>query len=107
MDLFGVDMTPSPEDDLGRLFDFLIDRAQTLEELEHAQRILDELRSSIVTRLSENPWAYRKAGDGRRTTRRELIVGLGASGYVALYEIVPGRTVIVLAVRHQREEDYH
>ncbi|MDM0109984.1 type II toxin-antitoxin system RelE/ParE family toxin [Variovorax sp. J22R24] len=100
-------MTPSAEEDLWRLFDFLVDRAQTLEELEHAQRVLDEVRSNIMTRLSENPWAYRKAGDRRRTTRRELIVGIGASGYVALYEILPGKTVKVLAVRHQREEDYH
>ncbi|MDM0109273.1 type II toxin-antitoxin system RelE/ParE family toxin [Variovorax sp. J22R24] len=100
-------MTPSAEEDLWRLFDFLVDRAQTLEDLEHAQRVLDELRSNIMTRLSENPWAYRKAGDRRRTTRRELIVGIGASGYVALYEILPGKTVKVLAVRHQREEDYH
>ena len=106
-ELFGVEMTLQAEDDLERLFEFLVVRSETLEELDQAQHVLHQLRTSIKKRLAENPWAYRKAGDGRRTTRRELIVGLGSTGYVALYEILPGRTIKVLAVRHQREEDYH
>lgn len=106
-ELFGVEMTSQAEDDLERLFEFLVVRSETLEELDHAQHVLHQLRISIKKRLAENPWAYRKAGDGRRTTRRELIVGLGSTGYVALYEILPGREIRVLAVRHQREEDYH
>lgn len=105
--LFGVEMTPHAEDDLERLFEFLVVRAESLEELDHAQDVLQQLRTSIKRRLAENPWAYRKAGDGRRTTRRELVVGLGSSGYVALYEIMPGQEIKVLAVRHQREEDFH
>ncbi|MDR6891041.1 MULTISPECIES: type II toxin-antitoxin system RelE/ParE family toxin [Variovorax] len=106
-ELFGVEMTPPAEDDLEQLFEFLVARSETLEELDHAQHVLHQLRTSIKKRLAENPWAYRKASDGRRTTRRELIVGLGSTGYVALYEILPGREVRVLAIRHQREEDYH
>lgn len=106
-ELFGVEMTPQAEDDLERLFEFLVVRSETLEELDQAQHVLHQLRTGIKKRLAENPWAYRKAGDGRRTTRRELIVGLGSTGYVALYEILPGREVKVLAVRHQRKEDYH
>ena len=106
-ELFGVEMTPQAEDDLEWLFEFLVVRSETLEELDHAQHVLHQLRTSIKKRLAENPWAYRKAGDARRTTRRELIVGLGSTGYVALYEILPGREVRVLAIRHQREEDYH
>ena len=38
---------------------------------------------------------------------RELIIPFGSSGYVALFEIVDNRTVIIGAVRHQREDDYH
>lgn len=38
---------------------------------------------------------------------RELVIPFGASGYVALAEIDNERTVTVLAVRHQREDDYH
>jgi len=100
-------MTPQAETDLERLFEFLVVRSETLEQLDHAQHVLNQLRTGIQRRLAENPWAYRKAGDGRRTTRRELIVGLGSTGYVVLYEILPGRDIKVLAVRHQREEDYH
>ena len=38
---------------------------------------------------------------------RELIIPFGTSGYLALYEIASPTQVVVLAVRHQREEDYH
>ena len=38
---------------------------------------------------------------------RELVIPFGASGYVALFEIVGNDRVIVGAVRHQREDDYH
>ena len=41
------------------------------------------------------------------TFLRELIIVFGASGYVALFEIDDAKTVTVLAVRHQREDDYH
>ena len=37
---------------------------------------------------------------------RELLIGFGAAGYVALFEIEDAQTVTVLAVRHQREDDY-
>ncbi|PRG27925.1 hypothetical protein C6T52_19890 [Burkholderia multivorans] len=38
---------------------------------------------------------------------RELIIPFGAFGYVALFEIDYSRTVTILAVRPQRERDYH
>lgn len=38
---------------------------------------------------------------------RELIIPLGAAGYVALFEIENEQIVTVLAIRHQREDDYH
>jgi len=37
---------------------------------------------------------------------RELIISFGANGYVALFEIEDSQTVTVLAIRHQREEDF-
>jgi len=37
---------------------------------------------------------------------RELVISVGHTGRVALFEIVDGRTVVVAAVRHQREDDY-
>lgn len=39
--------------------------------------------------------------------QRELVIATGASGYLALYRYDPARdTVLVLAVRSQRERDY-
>jgi plasmid stabilization system protein ParE len=39
---------------------------------------------------------------------RELVISRGRTGYLALYEYdEPSDLVIVLAVRHQREQDYH
>ena len=45
-------------------------------------------------------------GDGNPFLR-ELAIPFGGSGYVALFEIEDRDTVTLLAVRHQREEDYH
>jgi hypothetical protein len=38
---------------------------------------------------------------------RELVIPFGSAGYVALFEIESFSTVTILAVRHQREDDYH
>lgn len=39
---------------------------------------------------------------------RELIIGFGDSGYIALYRYEETiNTVIVLALRHQKEAGYH
>lgn len=104
---FEVRFAPSAEEDLLRLFDFLLERAQTLEDLEQAQAVLDALRTGILSHLASSPWSYRKAGDARRSTLRELIIPAGATGYVALYEIDSAESVLILAVRHQREDDFH
>jgi hypothetical protein len=55
--------------------------------------------------LAITPFSFRKAA--QNPVQRELIIPFGATGYVALYEIVSPSKVVVLAVRHQREEDYH
>jgi len=92
-------------DDLERLFDFLLDRAETVEDLALAQAAIDAIRSAALNQLTVTPYSFRKAGQS--PTRRELIVPFGATGYVALFEIASPTSVVVLAVRHQREEDYH
>lgn len=103
---YSVKFAASAEADLLRLFDFLLDRAETIADLDNAQDDLEALREAVLIKLGASPWAYRKAGIGRRTTRRELIVPSRTTGYVVLYEIGP-ETVIVLAVRHQLEQDFH
>ena len=59
-----------------------------------------------ITVLELAPLSCRKATPGDPFLR-ELVIGFGASGYVALFEVDDERTVTVLAVRHQREDDYH
>ncbi|MFO1252800.1 MAG: type II toxin-antitoxin system RelE/ParE family toxin [Inhella sp.] len=104
---FKVRFAPEPEQDLERLFDFLLERARSVEDLEAAQGLIDALRLTIANGLALTPYSFRKAGDGRRSTRRELIVPAGSTGYVALYEIDGAASVLALAVRHQLESDYH
>lgn len=56
--------------------------------------------------LSDMPFACRKA-DPANPFLRELLIPFGGAGYVALFEIEDGTTITVLAVRHQREDDFH
>jgi len=104
---FAVRLAASAEDDLLRLLDHLLERANTAQDLDRAQEVIDALRAALLSRLASSPWSYRKAGGGQRSTRREIIIPCGATGYVALYEIEGPDSVVVLAVRHQREDDYH
>lgn len=102
---FEVRFSAVAEDDLERLSDFLLDRATTADELGLAQAAIDAIRSATLHQLAATPYSFRKAGSS--STRREFIIPFGATGYVALYEIAGPSSVVVLAVRHQREEDYH
>jgi plasmid stabilization system protein ParE len=103
--IFGVELSPAAEVDLERLFDFLLDRAQTTDDLDCAQAAIDAIRATAQHRLAITPFSFRKAAQD--PARRELIIPFGGTGYVALYEIVSLSKVVVLAVRHQLEEDYH
>ncbi len=102
---FVVELSPTAEADLERLFDFLLDQADTTEELDRAQAAIEAVRATAQHRLAITPFSFRKAA--RNPAQRELIIPFGGHGYVALYEIVSASKVVVLAVRHQREEDYH
>ena len=102
---FDVWFSAEAEEDLERLFDFLLESAKTIEDLDVAQAAVDAIRSAALNQLAVSPFSFRKAGHS--STRRELIIPFGTSGYVALYEIASPAAVVVLAVRHQREEDYH
>ena len=107
-ELFRVRYTQAARHDLLRLFDFLLEAAQTAEELDRAQDAMDAIRSAVEIQLARAPFVYRKAGGNPFV--RELVVPFGAAGYVVLYEISAAvavqRTVEVLAVRRQREDDY-
>jgi plasmid stabilization system protein ParE len=102
---FAVRLTEAALADLHRLFDHLLERVQTEEELGTAQETVDALRAAVEIHLSRSPFLYRKAGDS--PFLRELVVSFGRAGYVALFEIVNASTVHVAAIRHQLEVDYH
>jgi plasmid stabilization system protein ParE len=98
---YRVRLTLEAMEDLKRLQDFLIER-----DLAAAERALDAIESAFVL-LEHSPFSCRKAWPGDRPLLRELIIPFGNAGYVALFEIDDPRHISVLAVRHQREEDYH
>ena len=102
---FVVPLSPAAEADLERLFDFLLDRAETSEDLDRAQAAIDAIEAAVQHRLAMTPFNFRKAS--RNPAQRELIIPFGGTGTVALHEIVSMSKVVVLAVRHQREEDCH
>ena len=56
--------------------------------------------------LKQFPFSCRKA-QADSPLLRELVVSFGHSGYVMLFEIDDATTVTILAVRHQREDDFY
>jgi plasmid stabilization system protein ParE len=102
---FKVEFTPEADEDLGRLFDFLLERAQTVEDAMRAYEAIEVLRAVATSHLSTTPYSYRKVG--QRSTLRELIVPFGSTGYVLRFDIRTPELVLVVGARHQREEDFH
>ena len=100
MKKYRVRFTPDAEDDLVRLYEFLL--AKDLAAAEHA---LEAIRSGIEA-ISNSPFSCRKAAPDIPLLR-EFVIPFGAAGYVALFEIDGPSTVTILAVRHQREDDYY
>jgi len=102
MTRFKVRFTPEAESDLLRLFDFLLE-----QDMAAAEPACEAIAKAIEL-LEVFPFSCRKAlGSDGNPFLRELIVPFGKSGYVALFEIENRETVTLLAVRHQREDDYH
>lgn len=103
---FRVRLTREAEGDLERLFDFVLERevARTSGDLELAEQAIVAIRAGLAT-LQTSPFTCRKVGQS--PFLRELIIPFGRSGYVALFDIVDPSDVVVAAVRHQLEDDYH
>jgi len=100
---YRVRFTLDAQADLLRLYAFILERDATDWSL--AERALDAIRAGIAT-LERFPFTCRKAAPDSPFLR-ELLIPFGATGYVVLFEIDDNSTVTVLAVRHQRESDYH
>jgi len=101
---FAVRYLAQARADLIRLYDHLVDKAETVEDLTHADIAYEAIVSAIDS-LRRTPFIYRKAAES--PFLRELLIPFGAAGYVALFEIVDAGLVQVLAIRHQLEDDYH
>ena len=102
---YAVEFTQGAEDDLVRLYDLLLDRAETLEELDVAEEVVKVIRQAALSHLSTTPYSYRKVG--ARSTLRELIIPFGTTGYILRFDIRSPELVLVIGARHQREEDFH
>ena len=72
--------------------------------LQLAEQAIVAIRAGFAT-LKTSPFTCRKAGQS--PFLRELIIPFGRSGCVALFEVVGTAEVVVAAVRHQLEDDYH
>ncbi|MDQ6967893.1 MAG: type II toxin-antitoxin system RelE/ParE family toxin [Mariprofundaceae bacterium] len=97
---FRVRFTKVAKDDLKRLYGSLLDHDQLA-----ARRAIKIIEQSLKL-LRDFPFACRKATPDNPFLR-EMLISFGASGYVLMFEIEDKDTVTILAVRHQREEDYH
>ena len=96
---YQVRFTKAAREDLKRLYGFLLvqDKAaatKALNTIEHAIELLKTFPFTCRKAQADNPFL------------RELIISFSANGYVALFEIDENETVTILAVRHQREDDY-
>jgi plasmid stabilization system protein ParE len=99
---YRVRLTLEALEDLKPLQAFLIEK----DPAAAAARAVDVLETSFEL-LEHSPFSCRKAWPGDRPLLRELVIPFGSAGYVALFEIDGPRHVSILAVRHQREEDYY
>jgi plasmid stabilization system protein ParE len=91
-------LAPSAADDLDRLADFLLERAPA-EAAATVDLVVDALGI-----LASHPNVGRPLSQGLR----ELVISRGRSGYLALYQYDEAADlVLVLALRHQGENDYH
>jgi plasmid stabilization system protein ParE len=92
-----IELAPEVGDDLERVLEHL-----ARHDIENAGARIGEIIQAIDV-LESNPLIGRPAP----SAKRELIIGRGAHGYVALYRYVQEiDTAFFLAVRSQREAGY-
>jgi plasmid stabilization system protein ParE len=85
-------------DDLDRLVDFLLEASP-----ESVATTVDLILDALVVLV-----LHPKIGRLIEHSLRELVISRGKSGYLALYDYDElADMVLVLAVRHQREQGYH
>lgn len=98
--IYRVRYTRAAREDLVRMYRYLLEC-----DVDAAARAVDAIEQGVAM-LRMFPFTCRKVDHGNPFLR-ELIVSFGTSGYVLLFEIDAAEQVTILAVRHQREDDYH
>ena len=96
---YQIRFTKAAKDDLTRLYTFLVE-----QDVQAAKNALSAINKAIEL-LEIFPFTCRKA-KADNPFLRELVISFGANGYVALFEVEENNIVTILAVRHQREDDY-
>lgn len=85
--------------DIERLIDFLIDADAVA-----AVAVFDIIEDGVQV-LKRHPEIGRSVSS---RSMRELVISRGSTGYIAIYEFDKLlNTVVILAVKHQREEDFN
>ena len=97
---YQVRYTKGAKEDIIRLYGFLIE-----QNVGAARNALEAIQRGTKT-LQEFPFSCRKATP-ENPLLREMIIPFGARGYVVLFEIENKNVVTILAIRHQREDDYY
>ena len=93
-----VKFSPGALSDMERLRDFLQIKNPIV-----SQKVAATIVQSLQI-LEKHPQIGRPADD-MEPEYRELVISFGQSGYVALYRF-DGKSVIILAIRHQLEAGY-
>jgi len=87
--------------EIGEDFDRILEHLRDFNVAEPSARV-DEIVAAISV-LQQNPLIGRPV----QNELRDLVIGRGAQGYIALYRYVPEiDTVFLLAIRSQREAGY-
>lgn len=97
---YRVRYTKAAREVLHRLYEFLLKR-----DVPAARKAREAILKAMEF-LKDFPFSCRKANPANPFLR-EIIIPFGSTGCVALFEIEDPETVTLLAIRHQREEDYH
>jgi plasmid stabilization system protein ParE len=97
---YTVNFSTAAREDIKRLIRFL--SAQDVQAAKSARRAIE----NSIKLLQEFPFTCRRS-TSENPFMRELVISFGSTGYVALFEIGSNATITIVAVRHQREEDFH
>lgn len=92
-----IELAPEVAEDFDRILDHLV-----TYQVENPGQRIGEITTALDV-LEQNPLIGRPVANGKR----ELVIGRGTRGYLALYRYVPEMDIVfVLAIRSQREAGY-